>query len=269
MENLLIKEILKELEGFEKAKIVFKYLINNWEIRNMLDKVNDFLMKKLSYNDHGIVHSLIVTKNSIKIAKILKKKGFKFDLEDEGFNFEDVLVILILSSFLHDLGNAIHRKYHQIFSIILAKEYVEEILKDLYPKRYKRLVLDVLHNIVSHQGEIFEEITLEAKVLAIADGLDMEEGRARYSYKLSIPDIHTYSALSIKKVIIKEGEIAPIRVEIFMENPAGIFQVEEVFKKKIDMGNSWDLLEIYIYIEPIGDLIKIIKGKWYKEKISK
>ncbi len=230
---------------------VIRKIKRDEEVIHYLEKANINSINRYKYNDHGKVHAEIVMKNAIKIAEILKKKGIKFSLEKEGFSFEDVKVVLALSSFLHDIGMAINRKNHELFSVILAKPIVERILKEFYNKEEAiKLEGDVLQAIVCHMGN-YKANFIEGKIVAIADGTDMEEGRARIPFKLyeaSSSTIHTFSALAIKKVEISEGKEKPVRISISMENPAGVFQVEEILLKKIESQDASDLVEVYCYV---------------------
>jgi len=90
-------------------------------------------------------------------------------------------------------------------------------------------MMDTLHCIYSHCEDVTCK-TVEAGIVAVADGCDMEEGRARIPFHRGKIDIHSVSALSIKKVELLEGKRKPIRIRIEMDDRAGIFQIQEVFK---------------------------------------
>jgi metal-dependent HD superfamily phosphatase/phosphodiesterase len=72
----------------------------------------------------------------------------------------------------------------------------------------------------------------------------MEQGRARIPFEAGKIDIHSVSALSIEKVEISEGTEKPIVIRIKMSNSAGIFQIDELLKARIQ--NSG--LEKYIHV---------------------
>jgi len=46
-------------------------------------------------------------------------------------------------------------------------------------------------------------------------------------------DIYSVSAAAIDKVEIAEGDEKPIQINILMNNSAGLFQVDELLKKKL------------------------------------
>jgi len=85
---------------------------------------------------------------------------------------------------------------------------------------------------------------MEAGSAKVADGTDMAEGRARIPYRTGKVDIHSLSALSIKRVEIEEGEEKPIRILVHMDNPAGVFQIEEGLERKIKTSGIENLVEV-------------------------
>ena len=64
----------------------------------------------------------------------------------------------------------------------------------------------------------------------------MEAGRARIPFKAGKVDIHAVSALSIEKVeIVEDSEKdKPITIRITMSNSAGVFQIDELLKPRIE-----------------------------------
>ena len=112
-------------------------------------------------------------------------------------------------------------------------------------KRMYAIRQEILHAIYATDYDT-ECLTAEAGVVKIADGLDMSEGRARIPYRLGKMDIHAISALSIKKVEVSRGE-RPIRIDVYMDDMAGLFQVEQVLMPKIATSGIDEHIEIYIY----------------------
>jgi metal-dependent HD superfamily phosphatase/phosphodiesterase len=116
---------------------------------------------------------------------------------------------------------------------------IERILQKFYPADiHKRVILRslILEGILGHMATQTIH-SLEAGLVLIGDGCDMEKGRARISLILSEAarrgDIHRYSSSAIKKVKLKKGELRPIRIQVEMSETVGFFQVEEVLYPKI------------------------------------
>jgi metal-dependent HD superfamily phosphatase/phosphodiesterase len=88
---------------------------------------------------------------------------------------------------------------------------------------------------------------VEAGIVGIADALDMEAGRARIPFKAGKIDIHAVSALSIEKVEIienEEKEKKPITIKITMSNSAGVFQIDELLKPRIETSGLQDYFHV-------------------------
>ncbi|MBS7619459.1 HD domain-containing protein [Candidatus Bathyarchaeota archaeon] len=237
----------------KKLKTILDFVDGSIELQTLWKCANIQAIDRLGYNDHGPVHVKIVSNRALKILRMLLEKNIEPGVKSNyGMTLEDSEVVVVLASIMHDLGMAVIREGHEIFSAQLAKGILEKCLKSVYtPEEEAIITSEVLHAIVSHHIPA-KPLTLEAGIVRIADALDMEQGRARIPYEAGKINIHSVSALSIKKVDILEGEDSnkPIKIIIEMSNPAGIFQVDSLLGTKIkDSG-----LEDYIRVEAIiGD----------------
>jgi metal-dependent HD superfamily phosphatase/phosphodiesterase len=147
---------------------------------------------------------------------------------------EDAEVVVVLGSIFHDLGMVVTRNDHEKYSVLLALEFIERCLTPVYSEEERAIMCsEVLHAIVTHE-QPNKPLTVEAGIVSIADALDMEAGRARIPFKAGKIDIHAVSALSIEKVEIVEGETKPITIKITMSNSAGVFQIDELLKPRIE-----------------------------------
>jgi hypothetical protein len=154
-------------------------------------------------------------------------------VKNYGMKNEDAEVVVVLGSILHDLGMIITRHNHQMYSALVAKEFLDKYPKLVYPEDEQAIITsEVLHAIVSHEKP-YNPLTVEAGIVAIADALDMEAGRARIPFQAGKIDIHAVSALSIQKVDIIEGGKQPVTIKITMTNSAGVFQIDELLKPRI------------------------------------
>ena len=187
---------------------------------------------------------------------LLKKAGIRTSLEtEESGDFDDGLVAVILASFLHDLGMTIGRQDHELHSAYLAYPILDRLLKEIYPDAIaKRVVIRSLaiEGIVGHMAN--RKIhSVEAGVILIADGCDMEKGRARIPIAMAaeprVGDIHKYSANSIEGVALSAGSVRPIRIDVSMSSEVGFFQVEEVLLGKIASSTAKGYIELYAKVE--------------------
>jgi len=260
--ELEIISMLEEL-GYKKSLEVVKKLFSRREFKTMHRIVNTFVVRYLGYNDHGRMHALIVMQRAIEIFHILREAGIepnivKYKIGDR----DDSLATILLAAFFHDVGNVVHRDEHRLHSIYLTKDRIKEIIDDVY--RYesedKRMALrfHVLNAIYAHDEKV-QAFTMEASILKVADGCDITEGRSRKPYNLGKVDIHSISALAVKSLKITKGKSPnkPVRIEIDLYNPAGVFQIEEILGKKLESSLLKNLVEIHVTIE--GKEIKLSK----------
>jgi metal-dependent HD superfamily phosphatase/phosphodiesterase len=247
-ESDITKELYSELEKYKKAKNLLKLLEKDKEVNEFLELSNIVTMLRLHMNDHGKMHAKIVALNSIKIYKILLQNKIFGNIQQEGIGGEEEEIIaLLLGSYLHDIGNSISRENHELLGVILAKPIIERVLKEIKIKSFK-IEGTILEEILCHMGNYISS-SLEAKIVACADGSDMTKGRARIPYQLGKADIHSFSAMAIDEVNITNGETKPVRIEIKMNDTAGIFQIEEILNKKIEKLGFQEYVEVIANIK--------------------
>jgi len=200
---------------------------------------------RMGYTDHGPIHVKIVANSALKLLRILVSKGVVPSVvKDYNLSAEDAEVIVVLASIFHDLGMVMGREDHEEHSLLLAFGFLQRYLHSIYTEEKSAIILsEVLQAMLAHQPEQ-QVLTIEAGIVRIADSLDMEQGRARIPFEAGKVDIHSISALSIEEVEIFEGKEKPIIIKIKMSNSAGIFQIDELLKAKIQ--NSG--LEKYIHV---------------------
>jgi len=191
-------------------------------------------VKRLEINDHSWVHIQIVANIGLKLLRQLVKNGVEPGVvRDYGMSREDAEVVVALGAFLHCIGMAVHRDRHEDWSLFLAEPKMRELLAGLYEEPDLTVISsEVLQAITSHR-EYGRPLTLESGILRVADALDMAEGRSRIPFQHGRVSIHSLSAAAIEGVEIKDGEKAPVLIEITMNNSSGIYQVDELLKAKL------------------------------------
>jgi metal-dependent HD superfamily phosphatase/phosphodiesterase len=146
----------------------------------------------------------------------------------------DAEVVVAAGALLHDVGMSIHRADHESYSLFLAERKLRELLADVYKDPAERTVViaEALHAIIGHRRR-GEPYTVEAGVVRVADALDMAEGRSRLPVEAGQMGIHAISAAAIDSVDISAGEERAVRIEIAMNNSAGVFQVDDLLATKL------------------------------------
>jgi metal-dependent HD superfamily phosphatase/phosphodiesterase len=220
----------------------------NAKLKHVIDKVkedvklqsywkcaNVMAIERMGYTDHGPTHVKIVANLALKLLRILVDRQVKPCIVlNYGMRNDDAEVVVVLGSIFHDLGMVVIRNDHEKYSALIALEFIERCLTPIYSEEERAIICsEVLHAIVAHE-QPNTPLTVEAGIVGIADALDMEAGRARIPFEAGKIDIHAVSALSIEKVEIIEGEKKPITIKITMSNSAGVFQIDELLKPRIE-----------------------------------
>jgi len=190
--------------------------------------------ERLEMSDHSWVHLRIVLNRALRLFRLLTKVGVQATVEiDYGLTARDAEVVIAGGCLLHDLGMSIHRADHEEYSLFLAADHLDGLLASVYEEPERTIVAsEVMHAIIGHRKG-GRPLTLEAGIVRVADALDMEHGRSRVSFETHLPNIHSLSAAAIDEVRILPGEERSIRVEIEMNNSAGVFQVDELLARKL------------------------------------
>jgi uncharacterized protein len=206
--------------------------------------------QRLGMSDHSWVHLQIVLNSALRIIRLLRRANIKSSIEtDHGMNPGDAEVVIAGGCLLHDLGMSIHRVDHEAFSLFLAADLLEGLLADIYDEPERTIVAsEIMHAIIGHRKG-GRPLTLEAGVVRVADALDMEHGRSRVSLETHLPNIHSLSAAAVDEVRIVEGEGKPIRVEVEMNNSAGVFQVDDLLATKLRGSGLEAYIEVVAQIE--------------------
>jgi metal-dependent HD superfamily phosphatase/phosphodiesterase len=218
----------------ERLNEILPHVLNDPEITTLLRAQNVNAVTRKGYNDHGPQHISIVRNRALQLYGLLKRGGCEFNGADEqGLDEADEPVIVALAATLHDIGHVVHRDEHAYYSIPLAADILDRLLPQFYDTNGAvRVKAETLHAILCHHTEE-TPLTKEAGVIRVADALDMERGRSRIPYEKGGRGINTLSSQAITSVRLREGDRAPVQVEIEMVNAAGVYQVDNLLKAKL------------------------------------
>lgn len=225
-DNVKLQQVMEKVRQDRKLQAY-------WRCSNVM------AIERMGYTDHGPTHVKIVANLALKLLRILVEDKVKPSVvKDYGLRNEDAEVVVVLGSIFHDLGMIVIRNHHEMYSGMIALEFLERCLTGIYSEEEKAIITsETMHAIVSHERPYVQNnnpLTIEAGIVGIADALDMEAGRARIPFKAGKIDIHAVSALSIEKVEIMQGNDKPITIKITMSNSAGVFQIDELLKPRIE-----------------------------------
>lgn len=235
-DNPLLEEVLQRIN-------------TNPEIATLWKITNVNAIKRLVMTDHGVQHFQIVANNALTIQRLMVKRGIEMSIcADFGLSVHHAEVVVLLTSLLHDIGMSIHRSGHEEFSLFLTNTLLREMLA-AWPVEERTIVIsEVLHAIISHRSD-GKPLTIEAGIVRVADALDMTQGRSRIPYEEGKIDIHSVSAMAIDQIEISAGKKVPVQIDITMNHTAGIFQIDELLKRKVTGSGIERYLEIKVYVD--------------------
>jgi len=206
-------------------------------------------VERLGMTDHGPVHVKIVMNIAVRMLRLLAEAGIEPGVvENYQMEQNDAEVVVALAALLHDLGMSIHRAEHETYSLFIAQAKLEQILPEIYSRREQTIIRsEVLHAIISHRSG-GKPLTLEASIVRIADALDMAKGRSRIPFSSGSLSIHSVSATAVESVSLGRGSVKPIAVTVELSNSAGLFQLDQLLRNKLDGSGLEGYLEIDVTV---------------------
>jgi metal-dependent HD superfamily phosphatase/phosphodiesterase len=234
----------------EKLSQVLARINEDLELHQLWKCANINAVDRSGISDHGEVHIQIAANAALKMLRLLADADVETSVvKDYGLAYEDAEVIVVLAACLHDVGMAIHRDNHEQYSLMLAAPKARELLAGLYEEPERTIMVsEVLHAVIAHHWDTPCN-TIEAGVFKVADALDLTQGRSRIPFEAGQTNIHSVSAMAIDSVALEKGETVPIRVVVTMSNSAGIFQVDELLKRKLQNSTIAPYVQVVARIE--------------------
>ncbi len=236
-----------------KLAAIIERVNTDIELFTMWKCANINAVDRLGISDHGRVHVQIVANIGLKMLRLLRAAGIKSSIAQHrassGMTEQDAEVVVVLGALMHDLGICVHRDEHEHHSLWLAERKLRELLDGLYDIEGRTIItVETLHTIVAHQRSQ-RCLTIEAGVVKVADALDMAKGRARIPFEQGHINIHSASAAAIESVELSAGETKPIHIQVNLLNSTGIYQIDELLRKKIQNSTIKDYIELVAKIE--------------------
>lgn len=202
-------------------------------------------VERLGMTDHGPVHVKIVMNIAVRMLRLLVDAGVEPSVvRNYRMDPEDAEVVVALAALMHDVGMSIHRQDHEAYSLFIATSKLRTMLPEIYDSRRCTLIRsEILHAIIAHRSG-GKPLTLEAGVVRIADALDMAKGRSRIPFSAGSLSIHSVSAAAVDSVSLERGEEKPIRITVELSNSAGLFQLDQLLRNKLNGSGIEHYLEI-------------------------
>ena len=232
------------LEGFLDAANADEQLKAWWHVA----QVN---ATRCGMSDHSWIHIQIVINIALRLFRLLNRRGVEPDIvRDPRDAPADAEVVIAAGCLLHDVGMSIHRTDHEAYSLFLAADK----LGDLLARRLRRAraIGD------RGRGDARDDRPPPPRRPVHDRGRDRARrrrarhgGRAARASRSSPgrPNIHSLSAAAIEEVKIEPGEDKAVRIEIDMNNSAGIFQVDELLATKLRGSGLEEHIEVVARID--------------------
>lgn len=241
------------VRGNARLAAVIERVNSDVELFTLWKCANINAVDRLGISDHGRVHVQIVANIGLKILRLLRSAGIKSSIAQHhaasGMTEQDAEVVVVLGALMHDLGICVHRDEHEHHSLWLAERKLRELLDGIYDIEGRTIItVETLHTIVAHQRSQ-RCLTIEAGVVKVADALDMAKGRSRIPFEQGHINIHSASAAAIESVELSAGETKPVHIQVKMLNSTGIYQIDELLRRKIQNSSIKDYIELVAKIE--------------------
>ncbi len=237
-------------KGNAKLEKLMQNIDADLELQQLWRSANVNAVTRFGISDHGEVHIRIVTNAALKIIRLLIEGGVTPSIvKDHEMQNEDAELVVVLAACLHDVGISIHRDDHERYSLIISYTKARQLLTGIYEEPHLTLMVgEVLHAIIAHNSDE-RCLTIEGGALKVSDALDMTEGRSRIPFDAGQVNIHSVSALAVNSVKISRGEAKPVRIDVMLNNSAGIFQMDNLLRKKIMNSTLIPYVEVFAGIE--------------------
>ncbi|MGC8975888.1 MAG: HD domain-containing protein, partial [Thermoprotei archaeon] len=167
--------VVRHVEASELLRRAYEFLEQDEEVQTLIKMSNVMAVSRLKYNDHGVVHSRIVSGSALELFDILVESGLKPSTIAYGTakSLEEAKLVVLVASYLHDIGNSVHRVNHEYVGALLAKDIVDRMFREILPNtslasRYM-LRHEIMHAIYATETNT-RALTLEAGVVKVADG---------------------------------------------------------------------------------------------------
>jgi len=121
------------IRGNEKLEALLRFIDGDKELQTLWRCSNVLAIDRLGYNDHGPIHVKIVANKALKLLRMLLEKDVEPSIKvNYGMSSEDAELVVVMASVMHDLGMAIIREKHEVYSVQLAQGILKRCLPLCY-----------------------------------------------------------------------------------------------------------------------------------------
>ena len=233
-----------------KLKQLVDHVAADAELQQLWKCANINAVDRGHISDHGEVHVRIVANAALRILRLLVEGGVEPSIvTHHKMTADDAELVVVLAACLHDTGISVHRDDHEKFSLFIAYTKARQLLTGIYSEpALTIMVSETLHAVIAHDRDQ-RCLTIEAGILKVADATDMTEGRSRIPFEAGEVNIHSVSAQAVEDVKIQKGAERPVRIAVTLSNSAGIYQLDNLLKDKLQNSSIVHLVEVEARME--------------------
>ncbi len=197
--------------------ITLKDVKNNPQILEFINQT-EVAMEALSYTNHGLRHSAVVSDRAIQIAKSIGLQQREGELAG-------------IAGFCHDMGNFLTRTYHHFFGATLFSQV-------FYGKFEPKELAMIMQAIANHDKEEMNFTHAISAILVLADKSDVDRSRVTAKdpdhFKTDIHDRVNYatreSMLKVENPSAGSGQAKKKRITLTLKIDTNFCPVMEYFE---------------------------------------
>lgn len=192
--------------------MTYEDIVQNKEILEYYER-GSVILDALGYTDHSTAHTKLVAGRAADLLK-----AFKYG--------QDVIELVRIAGFMHDIGNAINRHHHAEYGALLANE----ILKETDLKLSDRVtIVSAIANHDESYGVVSDPISA---ALIIADKTDVRRSRVREKDPMLF-DVHDRVNYAVTATRLRYG-LEEKRITLYLTIDESICTMYEYFDIFLD-----------------------------------
>ena len=203
-------------------------------------------------SDHSWVHLQIVLNSALRLFRLLHRAGVQSSVEiDYAMDATDAEVVIAGAL---PAARPRHvdppRRPRGRTASSSPPTCLDDLLADVYEEPERTIVAsEIMHAIIGHRKGGAPADARGGRSCASPTRSTWSTAARASSFETRLPNIHSLSAAAIDEVRIVPGEQRTIRVEVDMNNSAGVFQVDELLASKLRGSGLEDHIEVVARIE--------------------
>ena len=196
--------------------MTYEDIVKNKEILEYY-KRGSMILDALGYTDHSTVHTKLVAERAADLLR-----AFEYG--------EDMIELVKIAGYMHDIGNAINRHHHAEYGALLANEILKETDLSI-PDR-----VQIVSAIANHDESYGVAADPVASALIIADKTDVRRSRVRAKDPMLF-DVHDRVNYAVTSTRIRYG-LEEKRITLYLtidDTICTMYEYFDIFLNRMSM----------------------------------